>query len=71
MTSAFFLVASYQSPFQSTSPVGGMTQLLHLLLGIPLISIHIPRGGDDAYLDMGPPSPRRFQSTSPVGGMTT
>ena len=36
--------------FQSTSPVGGMTQIMGSPTGRAGISIHIPRGGDDCAI---------------------
>ena len=56
--------------FQSTSPVWGTTDGLSILLGNGIISIHVPRVGDDK-------EPRKrvdihllFQSTSPLWGTT-
>ena len=56
--------------FLSTSPVWGTTYLVMMEIGSVLISIHVPRMGDDPQ----PPVPyaRRaaFLSTSPVWGTT-
>ena len=47
-----------------------MTEGFLVLRHILVISIHIPRGGDDLRAKPGILPHRKFQSTSPVGGMT-
>ena len=57
-------------PFQSTSPVWGMTVSRAMGIHTGRISIHIPRVGDDLDLIAVDTINERFQSTSPVWGMT-
>ena len=56
--------------FQSTSPVRGTTQGETNLIGIHVISIHVPREGDDSCRGLVVPGMTSFQSTSPVRGTT-
>ena len=58
------------SIFQSTSPVRGTTRLLTCLLLFTVISIHVPREGDDPFGITGRINVSGFQSTSPVRGTT-
>ena len=57
-------------PFQSTSPVWGMTRRSPPSSPPSAISIHIPRVGDDERERIAAKNMRSFQSTSPVWGMT-
>ena len=43
------IFAQTQRIFQSASPVWGMTGVAFPALGLVIISIHIPRVGDDDY----------------------
>ena len=56
--------------FQSTSPVWGMTNRHGVRRAGDLISIHIPRVGDDEIPESLVSFGKQFQSTSPVWGMT-
>ena len=70
MTGYTVLISGNPGEFQSTSPVWGMTRPQSRDFACFVISIHIPRVGDDtdgttSYTGIVP-----FQSTSPVWGMT-
>ena len=56
--------------FQSTSPVRGTTPILKDGDLTLVISIHVPREGDDDMAKYGCEDKRVFQSTSPVRGTT-
>ena len=56
--------------FQSTSPVRGTTFKEYDTVLVPLISIHVPREGDDTCTGRNGAAPGSFQSTSPVRGTT-
>ena len=56
--------------FQSTSPVRGTTKVRVLHLLVQVISIHVPREGDDESNAPVLLTYDLFQSTSPVRGTT-
>ena len=56
--------------FQSTLPVGGATEAVHLGRTTTPISIHAPRGGSDHRGRRHRQRLAGFQSTLPVGGAT-
>ena len=56
--------------FQSTSPVRGTTFSGHLTVSHKVISIHVPREGDDFHTYLTQTGKVVFQSTSPVRGTT-
>ena len=56
--------------FQSTSPVRGTTSLCRIDTPAFMISIHVPREGDDAAIFSPSAKSPVFQSTSPVRGTT-
>ena len=70
MTAVVAYIGKHRA-FQSTSPVWGMTQVSFDRRAAPLISIHIPRVGDDADAKAAGDAIGKFQSTSPVWGMTS
>ena len=56
--------------FLSTSPVWGTTTRVLVFQRRPVISIHVPRMGDDALTNPLATSSKIFLSTSPVWGTT-
>ena len=54
--------------FQSTSPVWGTTSAIAAILGVPIISIHVPRVGDDPCAHHSDKSPAYFNPRPPCGG---
>ena len=61
---------SLEAIFQSTSPVRGTTLFVGACRKSFIISIHVPRAGDDEDDAKNVETGKAFQSTSPVRGTT-
>ena len=66
----FFPASTSSWGFQSTSPVWGTTSQIKAFGRFGLISIHVPRVGDDSQRSQDLSVHCTFQSTSPVWGTT-